>query len=908
MNVSIFLMMSALLTVVLPLRGMSTNPGTDPVLSLHWELLSNQSQPAASHQARFTITNQGNQALAPGWTLYFNAIYVNVRAESLTPSTKLEHLSGDFFRFTTDPSAPALAPGESIHLEYRSGGMLMKNVQVPEGAYFVKAGDTRGVEFASFTYTRLEIEDQQALFEGTSRPVPDAGYLFDRNQGTELLAQSDLPPVLPTPVSWLYEGGRTEIHLGLWIGADQKFGTETDIFADAAYQLTSRLPGGAIHVETNFGATSAPDIENSIGTGLFPVLISEAADGVLHPEGFTLEIGVSSIHLQASGNAGVFYGLQTLLSMLAAETASILHDAGEAAGRLISLPRVTIEDAPRFGYRGLFLDIARNYQQPEDIRRLIDLMAFYKFNVLQLHLANDEAWRIEIPGLPELTTFGSRRGHGDDETRHQWPYYGSGPDPDNSTYGSGYLSRQEFIEILQYARDRHIEVIPEIVAPGHMKAAIYAMEYRFRRLMAQGDPAAASEFLLKHPQDTSEYVSVQRYRRNTMDVCMESSYRFYAHVTDALLDMYREAGVSIRTFHTGGDEVPRGVWIGSPACAELIASGEGPTGTQDLHNWFYRRLASMLDERGLQLAGWEEVGQVRVREGERYVYRPNRDLLGKGFRLHAWNAVVGWPGTDMAYQLANAGYEVVMSNSSNVYFDLAYDMHPDEPGLHWSGFVNLRSAWQLTPFNHFISNDADMQGNPVDAAALAATHEQLTEEGKARIVGLQGQLWTETVRGPDMMFYYLLPKMLGLAERAWSPDPEWSQVADAGRSRAMMLQDWNRFANGVGQRELPLLEILHGGYNTRIPRPGSRIIDGYLHANIETPGLIIRYTTDGTEPDATSPEYSGPLRVEEIRAQLSFEPELEAGAQALTNQPYLVQFRAFTPSGHHGRVTRLWID
>ncbi|MCH8525504.1 MAG: family 20 glycosylhydrolase, partial [Balneolales bacterium] len=356
-------------------------------------------------------------------------------------------------------------------------------------------------------------------------------------------------------------------------------------------------------------------------------------------------------------------------------------------------------------------------------------------------------------------------------------------------------------------------------------------------------------------------------------------YRFYEHVLDAILAMYVDAGVDISTFHVGGDEVPRGVWTGSPACAELIERSDDLTATADLHNYYYTRLHGMLAERGLQLAGWEEVGQQLVRENDRNVNRPNTGLLGKNIRLHAWNAVVGWPGTDMAYQLANAGYEVVMSNSSNIYFDLAYDMHPDEPGLHWSGYVNLRSAWQMTPFNHFISNDFDIQGNQVDAAEMARNHVALTEEGKKRIIGLQGQLWTETVKGPDMMFYYLLPKMLGLAERAWSPDPQWAEITNTSRRNSLREQDWNRFANTVGQVEFPRLERIFGGYNTRIPRAGARIIDGMLHANVESPGLIIRYTTDGSEPTAASAMYTQPIAIDGP-----------------------VQLKVFTPSGNFGGV------
>jgi hexosaminidase len=189
-------------------------------------------------------------------------------------------------------------------------------------------------------------------------------------------------------------------------------------------------------------------------------------------------------------------------------------------------------------------------------------------------------------------------------------------------------------------------------------------------------------------------------------------------------------------------------------------------------------------------------------------------------------------------------------------------MHPDEPGLHWSGFVNLRSAWQMTPFNHFISNKYDINGNEVNANELAKSNQALTEEGKQNIIGLQGQLWSETINGPDMMFYYLLPKLLGLAERAWSPQAKWATISGPNIRKIQMEDDWNEFTNRVGHIEFNRLDRLFGGYNTRIPRAGITIKNGYVYANVENPGLIIRYTLDGSKPTINSERYLGPVAIE----------------------------------------------
>lgn len=204
-------------------------------------------------------------------------------------------------------------------------------------------------------------------------------------------------------------------------------------------------------------------------------------------------------------------------------------------------------------------------------------------------------------------------------------------------------------------------------------------------------------------------------------------------------------------------------------------------------------------------------------------------------------------------------------------------MDPDEPGHQWSGFVDMNSAWRTVPMNHFISNDKDMYGRGVEETSLRSNMELLTEQGKKNIIGVQGQLWTETVKGQDMMEYYLLPKMLGLVERAWAADPDWANESNVEDRVQMRQEAWNRFANAVGQNEIPRLDYIFGGFNTRIPKTGGKIVDGLLHLNVETPGLIIRYTKNGTEPDGGSPIYSGPLPYEGKIMARAFSPSGRAG-------------------------------
>ena len=180
-------------------------------------------------------------------------------------------------------------------------------------------------------------------------------------------------------------------------------------------------------------------------------------EGQDSPEAYELVVDAKDgVRIRGGSPAGVFYGLQSLRCAAA---------GAPTPAKGVALPALTIVDAPRFGYRGFMLDVARNFQPKASVLRTLDLLARYKLNVLHFHLTDDEGWRVEIPSLPELTSVGARRGHTLDSSRFLPPSYGSGPDVDRP-YGSGFLSRADYAEILRYAAARHIEVVPEIEMPG----------------------------------------------------------------------------------------------------------------------------------------------------------------------------------------------------------------------------------------------------------------------------------------------------------------------------------------------------------------------------------------------------------------------------------------------------------
>ena len=174
--------------------------------------------------------------------------------------------------------------------------------------------------------------------------------------------------------------------------------------------------------------------------------------------------------------------------------------------------------------------------------------------------------------------------------------------------------------------------------------------------------------------------------------------------------------------------------------------------------------------------------------------------------------MLGWGREDAAYRLANAGFDVVLCNATDLYFDLACEKHPDEPGYYWAGFVDTRAAFELVPLDVFKNADQDGMGRPVPAATLA-NRQRLTEQGTRHILGIQGQLWAENLRSPAMLEYMAFPRMIALAERAWARSPAWAEIEDAAERRRQIDYDWNQFANRLGQIELPRLDSLRAASN-----------------------------------------------------------------------------------------------
>ncbi|QJT21125.1 beta-N-acetylhexosaminidase [Aeromonas media] len=351
----------------------------------------------------------------------------------------------------------------------------------------------------------------------------------------------------------------------------------------------------------------------------------------LPQEAYQLVITTEEIRILAAGEAGWRHGLVTLAQW------ALQH--GE------SLPCLEVEDAPRFGFRGIFLDCARHFHSIATLKRLLKQMSLYKFNRFHWHLTDDEGWRLEIKAFPRLTEVAAWRGHG----LAVGPQLSGGADP----YG-GYYTQSEVRELVAYAAGLGITIIPEIDIPGHCHAAIKALPE-----------------LLREEADSSRYLSVQYFDDNVLNPALPGTYRFLEAVIDEVCALFPGTQV-----HMGGDEVPTGVWTDSPACQQLMAE-QGYTDCRELQGHLLRHCQQYLAARGKQMLGWEEI--------------LHGDKVSRDATIFAWTSF------QAGLDAASAGYPVVMAPAQSLYLDLAWSPDVHEPGLYWAGTLNLEQVYLCDP-------------------------------------------------------------------------------------------------------------------------------------------------------------------------------------------------------------------
>lgn len=799
------------LCLLLVISGCKSTDGAKAPVSLTWKMGAVEVQPGY-YENSFVLKNISDVPLGKDWIIYYSQLPREILQEESAP-VKVEVVNTNFFRMYPAENFQPLAPGDSLTVKFCCTNGLKKMSHAPEGTYWVsQSGSKQGIPLP----VGLTIQPLKGMETEDWYPAPDK--IYASNLALETTAQLQQTDIFPSVKEAVPATGKE----GFAIENKVKLTFHPD-FANEAELLKEKL--ATIH-----GLEVVSEAPVTVYLDYLP-----ERETAVNGEYYRIDTGNGLINISASTSHGIFNGTQTLLSLLKGQ---------EKPFRLEAL---SIRDYPDLPYRGQMLDIARNFTTVEHLKKLVDVISSYKLNVLHFHFSDDEGWRLEIPGLEELTSVGARRGHTTDELECLYPGYDGNYDPSAATSGNGYYTREEFIDLLRYAAQRHVRVIPEIESPGHARAAIVSMKARYHKYVNTA-PEKANEYLLSDAQDTSRYVSAQSYTDNVMNVALPSTYRFMEKVIRELIAMYEEAEVPLTTIHLGGDEVPEGAWMGSPVCRTFMDEN-GMTSAHELSEYYITKMADYLQQYHLQFSGWQEVALGHPETTDRHL-----NQLAAG--VYCWNTVPEWEADEIPYQIANKGYPVILCNVNNFYLDLAYDAHPDERGLSWAGYVDESKGFSMLPYSIYRSSRTDMAGNPVDPDIAGKGKTTLTASGKEHIQGVQAQLFAETIRDFEWVEYYTFPKILGLVERGWNAFPAWSTLTGE-KERQAFNKELGLFYSKVSEKEMP--HWVSRSINFRLPHPGLCIKEGQLHASTPIRGGEIRYTTDGTEPTLRSELWKAPV-------------------------------------------------
>ncbi|MFD5060183.1 beta-N-acetylhexosaminidase [Streptomyces sp. NPDC058394] len=453
-----------------------------------------------------------------------------------------------------------------------------------------------------------------------------------------------------------------------------------------------------------FGLSLPPGVEGKENTILLRI------DPALEPEGYRLSTGTGrSVVITGGSPAGVFWGAQTLRQLLGPEA---FRRAPVSTGVPARIPFTDIEDRPRFSWRGLMLDVSRHFLPKDDVLRYLDLLAAHKLNVFHFHLTDDQGWRVEIKRYPKLTEVGSWRsrtkhGHRASELWDETPY-------------GGHYTQDDIREIVAYAAERHIRVVPEIDIPGHSQAAISAYPE-----LGNTDVIDTTTLSVWDTWGVSPNVLAPT----------DSTLRFFEGVFEELLDLFPAATSPF--IHVGGDECLKDQWKESPTAQARIKE-LGLADEDELQSWFIRHFDRWLTARGRRLIGWDEILEGGLPDGA---------------------AVSSWRGYAGGIAAAEAGHDVVMCPEQQVYLDHRQDGGPDEP----------------MPIGYVRTLEDVFRFDPVPPG--------LTEEAAGHILGTQANVWTEVMQNRSRVDYQVFPRLAAFAEVAWSalPAPADRDFADFER-------------------------------------------------------------------------------------------------------------------------------
>ena len=745
-------------------------------------------------KASFIIKNNGKTPINTNdWTLYFTSIS-GVRNSNNLNNRIVEPVSpastGSLFKIKIATNNEIIAPGKSFvfHIEHLEP--MVKMEKAPQGPYIVFDNNLdRGYAIKNYKLEQIPRGSNFANAPKDFKTIVTPTEIYEKNQIIKDIPKEKLSPIFPNPQYVKTNSGVLKISAAPKIIAPTNLKNEV-LFAK---NLFKNLP------KSN---KNSPTIKLEINN----------IKSQISPEAYELKVDENGIKIIGNSAAGIYYGLQSLSQLMPIDDKDL------------SLPFIEVNDAPRFEYRGLLVDVARNFQDKNRIKKTIDIMARLKLNKMHLHLVDDEGWRIEIKQIPELTQYGAKRGHQYNQDKSLPPAYGSGPDV-NDRHGSGYFTQADFIEILQYAAKNHIDIIPEIEMPGHSRAAVKSMESLNRKLIAAGDKNP-DKYLLSDPDDKSQYHTAQNYTDDVMNPALPSTYKFIETVTSEIAQMYKKAGVKQTMLQVGGDELANGAWEKSPLAIKKM-NELGMSSTNQLWDYFYDNVDNILKKNGFKIGAWEELGVKREKD-----YPINPKFLNRDATLFVWNNLEG--SEDLAYRLANNGYKVVLGPVTNFYLDMAHSEDVLEGGHNWANYTDLDNSFSFNPYA--------MKGtqNP--------TKVQLNNEAKKNIMGVEAMMFSETMRDPKFIDYMMLPRLYALSYRGWNIPKDDNQ------------DEWSNFVNQLGKIILPKLSAQMPDINYRISPPGLKIENGQILVNYQLPGFDLRYSVGNEMPNPKSPIVNGPIK------------------------------------------------
>ncbi|MGW1534762.1 beta-N-acetylhexosaminidase [Streptomyces aureus] len=456
-------------------------------------------------------------------------------------------------------------------------------------------------------------------------------------------------------------------------------------------------------------------------------------DDTLGPEAYRLVAGDTGVEIRGGDAAGVFWGAQTLRQLLGPDA---FRRAPVRPGAVHEIEHGVIEDAPRFRWRGLMLDVSRHFMPKEGVLRYLDLLAAHKLNVFHFHLTDDQGWRVQIKRYPRLTEIGSWR------ARTKFGHRAS-PLWEEKPHG-GFYTQDDIREIVAYAAERHIAVVPEIDIPGHSQAAIAAYPE-----LGNTDVVDTSSLTVWDNWGVSKNVLAPT----------EATLRFYEGVFEELLDLFPADPDRFPEFsgffHIGGDECAKDQWRES-ATAQARIRELGIADEDALQSWFIRHFDTWLTARGRRLIGWDEILEGGLAPGA---------------------AVSSWRGYQGGVTAARAGHDVVMCPEQHVYLDYRQAPGEDEP----------------VPIAYVRTLEDVYRFEPVPP--------QLTEAEARHVLGTQANVWTEVMEDPARVDYQTFPRLAAFAEVAWSRLPASAERDFAGFERRMDAHYGRLDALGVAYRE-----------------------------------------------------------------------------------------------------------